>query len=77
MDALGARVRQELRSHVTTPYLSRDGGGESGATTYFYQAGADIPPMEPVSRKCTVVPVPTTNGSEYCLVCVVRGRSCP
>ena len=41
MDAVGARVRQELRSQATTTYLSRDDGG-AGATSSFYQAEADV-----------------------------------
>ena len=32
MDAVGARVRQELRSQVMTPYLSQEDGGGAGAT---------------------------------------------
>ena len=66
MDAVGAPVRQELRSQVTTPYLSLEDGGGAGATSSLYQAEVVAPPGEPAPRQGTALPIPTPIASECC-----------
>ena len=66
MDAVGARVRQELRSQATTPYLSLEDGDGAGAMSSLYQAEAVVPPGEPAQRQGTAVPIPTPIASECC-----------
>ena len=68
MDAVGARVRQELRSQAMTPHLSQEDRGGARAMSYLYQAEAVVPPRELAPRQGTV-PIPTPNASE-CRPCV-------
>ena len=67
-DAVGARVIQESRSQVTTPYLSRDDGG-AGTMSSFYQAEADVPPVELAPRqaqRCQFPPPMVVSAAHVC-----------
>ena len=67
-DAVGAQVIQESRSQVTTTYFSRDDGG-AGTMSSFYQAEADVPPVELAPRqaqRCQFPPPMVVSAAHVC-----------